>query len=255
MRRIILLVLVTLLMGTDFCHRDTEPTEIEIVIVRAPEKNRNPYQTEYEQMLYPTVRINSPSGTGSGVIIATTDAHRYTQISIISAAHVVSDLNTVNIELYDSTILTGTVIITDTIKDIVLIKAEINTDSKTKIYTAKLADKDYIPYLFSPVWAVGCSLGLDPRPSSGHITAINSNSWEISAPILPGNSGGPVYAKSQRSSPARSLRCSDDFGDAYEYEVIGIAVWVKVCQGQLVTTMAGIVPIQEIHNFLKQVNK
>ena len=229
------------LMGTDFCHRDTESTEIEIVIVRAPGQPRHPYQDEYEQMLYPTVRISSPSGTGSGVVIATTlrtltgsqsenperaDEHRYTQI--LTAAHVVEDQSVVDIELYNSETITGTVVITDTLKDLALIKPQMNTD---KIYKACLAPESYQAYLFTPIYTVGCSLGLKPRPSSGIISAINTDSWEVSSPILPGNSGGPVF-------------------DGRTYEVIGIAVWVKVYDGQLITTMAGIVPINQIYEFL-----
>ena len=79
-------------------------------------------------------------------------------------------------------------------------------------------------------------MGLPPRPSQGIISVIESDHWEITAPILPGNSGGPVY-------------------DARTYEVIGIAVWVKVYDGQLITTMAGIVPINQIYEFMEQVDK
>ncbi|HLD36377.1 MAG TPA: serine protease [Planctomycetota bacterium] len=227
-------------------YKVDRPDAEMVIIVKAPEKPRHPYQEEHERMLYPVVRITSDSGTGSGVIIATTDfaiavsaeftdEHRW--IQIITAAHVVEDQSVVDIELYDSTIITGTVVITDTVKDLALIKPEINTD---KIYKARLAPGNYEAYLFSPVWTIGCSLGLEPRPSYGHITHIEKSNqclsvsicgYEISAPILPGNSGGPVY-------------------DARTYEVIGIAVWVKVYAGQLVTTMAGVVPINEIYEFL-----
>jgi S1-C subfamily serine protease len=239
-------------------------------------------------MLYPTVRITTPSGTGSGVIIESSIVEKFNsskatikplnssafELYVLTAAHVVDKENTVNIELYNSTIITGTVVITDTVKDLAFIKPQINTrpnqpdrlpapmsigagdrkvgqaDFTDKIYTARLSPKDYVAYLFSPVWAVGCSLGLKPRPSYGHITAINEQLainnaqfslltaqcpfWEISSPVLPGNSGGPVY-------------------DARTYEVIGIAVWVKVYQYQLVTTMAGIVPINQIYEFLGEV--
>jgi len=89
--------------------------------------------------------------------------------------------------------------------------------------------KDYKPYIFTPVYTIGCSLGLNPRPSQGIISVIGTDNWEVTSPILPGNSGGPVY-------------------DAKTYQVIGIAVWVKVYDRQLVTTMAGIVPINEIYN-------
>jgi S1-C subfamily serine protease len=221
-----LAILIVLFFTTKAPRAQRNNTDTEIVIVKAPLITRiNPYQTEYEQMLYPTVRISSPSGTGSGVIIATTDAHRYTQI--ITAAHVVENQSVVDIELYDSTSITGTVVITDTDKDLALIRVIRVKD----IYSARLAPESYQAYLFTPIYTVGCSLGLLPRPSNGIITAINIDSWEVSSPILPGNSGGPVY-------------------DARTYEVIGIAVWVKIYQGQLVTTMAGIVPINHIYEFL-----
>ena len=227
-------------------YRVDDTTEILIVANPINPLNpvvKNPYQEEYEKLLYPTVRITAGYSTGSGVVISVERrALSVEGIAILTVAHVVENQSIVDIELYDSTNITGTVVITDTIKDIALIKAEISTDSKTKIYTAELAPENYEAYLFSPVWAIGCSLGLEPRPSQGIISAINlrteglrssASHIEISAPILPGNSGGPVF-------------------DARTYEVIGIAVWVKVYDGQLVTTMAGIVPIKQIYEFLNE---
>ena len=233
MRQVLLLVLVGVIFGLtaeaslqDKLRPPREETLFEVIKAGQP---RHPYQDEYERMLYPTVRISSSAGTGSGVIFETTDEHRLTQIYILTACHVVEQENTVDIELYDSSSVTGTVVITDTVKDLALIKPEINTD---KIYFASLAQKNYTPYIFTPVYTVGCSLGLEPRPSQGIISVIGKYNWEVTSPVLPGNSGGPVY-------------------DARTYEVIGIAVWVKVCQGQLVTTMAGIVPINEIYSFIE----
>jgi len=197
----------------------------EIVIVRAPSKEpRNPYQDEYERMLYPTVRITAGFSTGSGVIFHRKDAKE--EVYILTACHVVENETTVSVELYDSTVITASVVITDTAKDLALLCA-----SAVKPYYARLAPKNYTPYIFTPVYTVGCSLGLTPRPSQGIISVIGKYNWEVTSPVLPGNSGGPVY-------------------DARTYEVIGIAVWVKVCQGQLVTTMAGIVPINQIYEFL-----
>lgn len=276
MNRIIILVLVCV---TVFFTAETQSPQREETVILLGEVSYTPYQDEYEKMLYPTVRITAGFGTGSGVII---DSSSFLDVSssketnhkqlttnyyyVLTACHVVDKANTVNIELYNSTIITGTVVITDTAKDLALLKLS-NISAKggsasgtglqkedcirqhliSNIYYARLAPRDYTPYLFTPVWAVGCSLGLKPRPSYGHITAINeqlaiSNAqfslltaqcpfWEISAPVLPGNSGGPVY-------------------DARTFEVIGIAVWVKVYDYQLITTMAGIVPIGEIYKFL-----
>jgi len=248
MKRLILLVLVCVTVfftaeAQSSLSRSLWWSQREETVVVLGKGSYTPYQDEYEKMLYPTVRISSPSGVGSGVIFNHKDTKdTKNTIYILTACHVVEKRSVVDIELYNSTVITGTVVITDTAKDLALIKSQINTDSKVKIYTARLADKNYIPYLFSPVWAVGCSLGLDPRPSYGHITHIEKSNqcssvsicgYEISAPVLPGNSGGPVY-------------------DARTFEVIGIAVWVKVYQYQLVTTMAGIVPINQIYEFLTE---
>ncbi|MFH1231977.1 MAG: serine protease [Planctomycetota bacterium] len=217
-------------------------TEIEIVF-KAQDKQTNPYQEEYEKMLYPTVRITSSSGTGSGVVIDVTKVTTVippcgitivTGCYILTAAHVVDNQSEVKVELYNSTVITASVIITDTAKDLALLKLSNIQHLISNIYSAHLAPKDYTPYLFTPVWTVGCSLGLKPRPSFGHLCALGdsvADNWEVSSPVLPGNSGGPVF-------------------DARTYEVIGIAVWVKVYDGQLITTMAGVVPINQIYEFL-----
>jgi len=232
MRRILGLVMgVILVMGCEIPDAGYRE-DIEIVIVKAPGQPRHPYQDEYERMLYPTVRISSPAGTGTGVIITTEDTENTEHIYILTAAHVVEDESTVDIELYDSTNITATIVITDTIRDLAILKPQITQINTDKIYTARLAPESYTAYLFTPIYTVGCSLGLLPRPSNGIITAINTDSWEVSSPILPGNSGGPVF-------------------DGRTYEVIGIAVWVKTYQGQLITTMAGLVPVNQIYEFLQ----
>jgi len=213
-----------------------ERPEPEVTIIKAAEVNPNPYQQEYEEMLYPTVRIETTDGIGSGVVIETTDKHGWTQI--LTAAHVVGNQSVVEVELYDSTVITASVVITDTVKDLALlhtrIKSPLKRGDKGVCYSARLAPKDYTPYIFTPVYTVGCSLGLPPRPSAGIISAINTDSWEVSSPILPGNSGGGVFTTNT-------------------HELIGIAVWVHTYNGQLVTTMAGIVPIQTVYEFLESV--
>lgn len=226
MKRILELVLVVILVIGYGMQDAGYSIPNEIVIVKAPSKEpRNPYQTEYEKMLYPTVRITVGFATGSGVVVTINE-----ETYILTACHVVDDESIVDIELYDSTVITASVVISDTTKDLALLKPT----GLSIPYSAQLAPRNYTPYLFTPVWAVGCSLGLPPRPSQGIISVIDKDHWEISAPILPGNSGGPVF-------------------DGKTYEVIGIAVWVKVYQEQLVTTMAGIVTIQDIYTFLEQV--
>ena len=221
----------------------------------------NPYQQLYEDMLYPSVRITTDDGIGSGVIISYHgDTENTENIYILTAAHVVGDEALVSVELFDSAkTLPAFVVATDTGKDLALLRCAsgvLSHASKTQDprlttpwrYTAKLAPRDYVPYIFTPVWVIGCSLGYSPRPTAGEITRASgvmrnasgaqtqdarptTQYWEISAPIWPGNSGGGVFLKDT-------------------HELIGIAVWVKVCQGQLASTMGGIVPLPDIYEFL-----
>ncbi len=201
MKRMLILVLATLAMVFATEAPSAQREETFVVVVNAPSKElRNPYQEEYEKLLYPTVRISAGFSTGSGVAI---DDY------ILTAAHVVGNETEVNIEANDK-VLTATVVITDTLKDLALLRT-----SQPLTYKARLAPRDYTPYIFTPIYTVGCSLGLNPRPSQGIISVVDKDHWEITSPVLPGNSGGPVY-------------------DGRTYEVIGIAVWVKLYNGRAI---------------------
>jgi len=187
------------------------------------------YQELYDELLRPSVLISTPNGRGSGVVITSTDKITY----ILTAAHVVGDEASVKVTFYyyspnsiDTTI-TASVVATDTLKDLALIRTY---TYKPYPYVARLASKDYVPYIFTPIWVIGCSLGYPPRPTSGEVTAIN-NHWGINAPIWPGNSGGGVFLKDS-------------------HELIGIAILVKVYRGQLVSTMGSIVTLQDIYEFI-----
>jgi len=229
----------------------------------------NPYQTLYDDLLYPSVRITTDDGIGSGVIIDSYNVitlQRFNvetlkqcnnEIFILTAGHVVGNEALVNVELFGSTeSLPAFVVATDTGKDLALLRLVLSNNQKltTNIYSAKLAPRGYVPYIFTPVWVIGCSLGLAPRPTEGCITKVQEFIssqvheftrepvssltrelfWEMNAPIWPGNSGGGVFLKDT-------------------HELIGIAVWVKICQGQLASTMGGIVPLQTIYEFLTRV--
>ena len=56
----------------------------------------NPYQSLYEELLYPSVKITAEGGTGSGVVISSINKATY----ILSAAHVVGDESEVTVEFY-----------------------------------------------------------------------------------------------------------------------------------------------------------
>jgi len=203
----------------------------------------NPYQALYEDLLYPSVRITTDEGIGSGVIIANEQVAISNEqcsllnaqyVYILTAGHVVGNAALVNVELFGSTeSLPAFVVSTDTDKDLALIRID-NSSLITHHYYARLAPRGYVPYIFTPVWVIGCSLGLVPRPTAGEITATFGPDWEMNASIWPGNSGGGVFLKDT-------------------HELIGIAVWVKICQGQLASTMGGIVTLQNIYEFLESI--
>jgi len=217
-------------------------TQSDVTVIKMLPVDWNPYQRLYDDLLNPTVRISSEGGIGSGVVISATDSSAKPPVRtdwILTAAHVVDKYSSVSVTFYSYTnnkqsvlcVLSASVVLTDTNKDLALLATD--THGLTRTYSAKLAPRNYTPFLFTPIYAVGCSLGLPPRPSEGIITVITEDHWEVSSPILPGNSGGPVY-------------------DSNTYAVIGIAVWVKTYYGQLITTMAGIVPIQTIYEFIDE---
>ncbi|MBI4834893.1 MAG: trypsin-like peptidase domain-containing protein [Planctomycetes bacterium] len=244
----ILLIIILGILGIGLTVWATKPAELppDVIIIRPLSTKDNPYQREYDEMLKPAVMITTLSGRGTGVIIPGSLVHQSTgslaneqlnnstvELYVLTAAHVVGNYAKVEVTFYDyshegTKSLSASVVITDTVKDLALLS--LKTDNYN-LKTAALANRDYKYYLFAPVYVVGCSLGLNPRPSSGIVSAISFDSVEITAPILPGNSGGPVYT-------------------ADTHELIGIAVWVRLCGNQLVTTMAGIVPISEIYDFL-----
>jgi len=204
----------------------------------------NPYQNLYEDLLYPSVRITTNEGIGSGVILSNELINSSTnELFILTAGHVVGNEALVSVELFGSAeSLPAFVVTTDTGKDLALLQLVLtnNQQLKTNICPTRLAPRDYVPYIFTPIWVVGCSLGYAPRPTEGTITALSDlrdsvvNYWEMNAPIWPGNSGGGVFLKDT-------------------HELIGIAVWVKICHGQLASTMGGIVPLQTIYEFLESV--
>lgn len=151
-----------------------------VTVIKVAQANPNPYQRLYEEMLYPTVRITTPQGCGSGVVISYRLQVKSSEPEtlILTAAHVVGKESIVRCEMFRDTgceICDASVVMTDTAKDLALLRIETtdSTDFADK-YKAKLAPRDYVPYLFAPVYAVGCSLGLPPRPSSGIITAITT---------------------------------------------------------------------------------
>ncbi|MEM8602813.1 MAG: trypsin-like peptidase domain-containing protein [Cyanobacteria bacterium P01_H01_bin.121] len=138
---------------------------------------------------FPSGRLEQ--GAGSGFIFDQSGL-------ILTNAHVVGDLQQLNVRLKDGREFTGQVLGVDTLTDIAVVKIE-----GAELPTVRLGDSDIVTV---GEWAIaiGNPLGLDNTVTVGIISAIDRTSREIGAPnkqigflqtdaaINPGNSGGPL---------------------------------------------------------------
>jgi S1-C subfamily serine protease len=130
------------------------------------------------------VQISSDAGLGSGVIY-TSDG------LILTAAHVVDDIDVVDIRLADGRLLLGTVIGTHEPTDVAVIS--IDADNLT---TAVLGYGTSAQVGETAV-AVGSPFGFDQTVTAGIVSAVGRNvngvpMVQTDAAINPGNSGGPL---------------------------------------------------------------
>ncbi|NEQ95326.1 MAG: PDZ domain-containing protein [Cyanothece sp. SIO2G6] len=130
-------------------------------------------------------------GTGSGFIISTDGR-------VITNAHVIDGADSVQVTLKDGRSFEGTIVGTDAITDVAVIKIE-----ATDLPTVALGSSDE---LMPGQWAIaiGNPLGLDNTVTAGIISAIDRSSAQVGIPakrvrfiqtdaaINPGNSGGPL---------------------------------------------------------------
>jgi len=102
------------------------------------------------------------------------------------------------------------------------------------------------PYLFQDVWAVGSGMGNPPYPTEGLLSGISGKDRQgrplylSSAPIIFGNSGGSLWAYSEKRN---------------KYEMIGVPSMVSgYGYGNIVSHIVWSRPISEIREFLRENN-
>jgi len=134
--------------------------------------------------LLPTVvEIRHDNGLGSGFVY---DSNGY----IMTAAHVVPDVDQVDVRLYDGTKLTGKVVGTDETSDVAVVKVD-----RTGLKAAPLAIGRPVQVGQLAV-AIGSPFGLNETVTAGIVSATDrvlQDGREViqtDAPINPGNSGG-----------------------------------------------------------------
>jgi S1-C subfamily serine protease len=143
------------------------------------------------------MHVTPLQGMGSGIII---DPQGY----ILTNHHIVEVAQGMMVSLFDGTRLEGTLVGTDPMTDVAVIKVEV--DNRT-IPVAKLGDSDKIRVGHTAI-AIGNPFGFmlqGPTATVGVISALNrtiqaergifENLIQTDAHINPGNSGGPLLNK------------------------------------------------------------
>jgi len=136
--------------------------------------------------------VTSP-GLGSGFLIDD-EGH------VMTAAHVVQTADLVEVEFVDGSKFTASVVVSDPVKDVALIKLD---KLPEKVRPVKLADSDQVR-IGEEVFIIGAPYGLSHTLTVGHISARHSNedgymgeiqaeTFQTDAAINQGNSGGPMF--------------------------------------------------------------
>ena len=167
-------------------HAETEPdtgemTPVEIFRELSPAVVSIKIQSGTED---PYGRGGGGSGTG---FIIDSDG------TIITNEHVISGGKSIEIALHDGTTFTEVMLLAE---DARLDLAVLRIDTDKELKTTTLADSDLIE-VGERVVAIGNPLGLDYTMTDGLISARrvwrDRNMIQISAPLSPGNSGGPLF--------------------------------------------------------------
>lgn len=148
-----------------------------------------------ERQVAPQSRLGEVAlpGLGSGFLIDD-EGH------VMTAAHVVQTADLVQAEFADGTKVTASVVASDPVKDVALLKLD---SLPQNVQPAKLGDSDEVR-IGEEVFVIGAPYGLSHTLSVGHISARHNNenglmgdvqaeTFQTDAAINQGNSGGPLF--------------------------------------------------------------
>ena len=191
--------------GTEAVLPNTPSAELTIsdqsVDLALPNESDEPVATVAETVAPSVVRIDTATGTGSGII--------YDQNgSVVTNAHVVLGSETVEVQLADGTRATGKVLGSDPAVDIAILQIQENLNFRK----ATFATLDTVRVGQLAV-AIGSPFGLEQSVTAGIVSAVNRavptlniengsrtvlEMIQTDAPINPGNSGGALVDRQGR---------------------------------------------------------
>ena len=166
-----------------------EPTSTSNGVVPLPGSDDGTLVAAIAQRVLPSVvRINTEGGSGSGVVLDA-DGH------LLTNAHVVGRSDTVQVLTPDGDTLRGTVVGTDPMTDIAVVKVD-RDDLPVADYAATE------PQIGETAVAIGSPFGLDGSVTSGIVSGLGrtlsggratlTDLIQTDAAINPGNSGGAL---------------------------------------------------------------
>ena len=186
------------------------------------------------------VRIQTSSGSGSGVIFETQGRTGY----VVTNHHVVEGEVQVSVIVNDSTTYRGSVLGTDSVRDLAVLSICCGSFQALPFgNAANLQPGD-------EVVAIGYALGLpgEATVTRGIVSAVRydsayrSNVIQTDAAINPGNSGGPMLSLSGEILGINTFRY-DESQSGRPTEGLGFAISGTTVQQQIPTLLAGGIPL------------
>ena len=182
------------------------------------------------------VRIQTSSGSGSGVIFETQGRTGY----VVTNHHVVEGEVQVSVIVNDSTTYRGSVLGTDSIRDLAVLSICCGSFQTLPFGNAAALQPG------DEVVAIGYALGLPGQATvtRGIVSAVRYDSTHRSdviqtdAAINPGNSGGPLLSLSGEILGINTFRC-DESQSGSPTEGLGFAISGTTVQQQIPTLLAG----------------
>ncbi len=178
------------------------------------------------------VRIQTTSGTGSGVIFETDGQSGY----VITNYHVVEGKGEVDVIVSDTATYRGTVLGVDSVRDLAVVHICCGTFRKLAFGNASDLDPG------AEVINIGYAMGLQGPATitKGIVSAVRYDSrreaWVIQtdAPINPGNSGGPMLSPDGKVLGINTFKISET-----SVEGLGFAISQPTVQDRIPTLRAG----------------
>ena len=182
------------------------------------------------------VRIQTSSGSGSGVIFETQGRTGY----VVTNHHVVEGEVQVSVIVNDSTIYSGSVLGTDSIRDLAVVSICCGSFQALPFGNAAALQPG------DEVVAIGYALGLpgEATVTRGIVSAVRYDSAyrsdviQTDAAINPGNSGGPILSVSGEILGINTFRY-DESQSGRPTEGLGFAISGTTVQQQIPTLRAG----------------